>query len=235
MTRWPPALALLVSLLIVTAGPLSSAASLESTTNGADVQSVSAPTAESILRKAPQGIESEPTSTRTAGPKTTETITNASGNQASPWGTEELIVAIDRTTTNQSNVSRLVADALEYWNTAGNEYATYPVKFTLRPAAANPDIVVRFKPDIDCTRARWELGCAPIIEPGSSIDHPALVRIDAEYTKATTRRVLKHEFGHIVGIRHGEAPTELMRPQYAATTRRQLPNASEPIRGADRP
>ncbi|MFB6299933.1 MAG: matrixin family metalloprotease [Halobacteriales archaeon] len=226
MTRWR--LALLVSLLILTAGTLTIAEPLESAQANPAIQPApDTANDRSVLKQAPQGIEPQHTSTQSAVERSIETGAETSSKQSSPWNRTKLVVAIDRPVDHEVNTTELVADALEYWNNRGREHAKYPAEFTLKPGVEDPDILIRFESQIDCTTAQWELGCAPVLTSNSTPEPPEIVRIEAGYTNETTRRVLKHEFGHILGIRHGESPQSLMQPRYAATTRQQLPNASE--------
>ncbi|MFB6186519.1 MAG: matrixin family metalloprotease, partial [Halobacteriaceae archaeon] len=220
MTRWRFALALLVSLSILTAGTLTSTAPFGSAQIDSSIQPpAGSATDQSILQKAPPGITPQRTPTQSTGDESIQSTVQPPSKQSSPWGQTELVVAIDQQTDRGRNTTALVADAIEYWNTAGKKHTKYPVKLTLRSEAMNPDIVVRFESHINCTTARWELGCAPVVTPGSTVKTPEVVRIDADYTTRTIQRVLKHEFGHILGIRHGESPEALMQPRYAATTR----------------
>ena len=62
------------------------------------------------------------------------------------------------------------------------------------------------------------LGCAPRLSADDRPPRPVVVEIAAGFADETTQRILEHEFGHVLGIRHGEPPLPLMEARFAAAT-----------------
>ncbi|MFB6179687.1 MAG: matrixin, partial [Halorientalis sp.] len=70
------------------------------------------------------------------------------------------------------------------------------------------------------------LGCAPLLTDGTLTDPPESVRIEAGYNPASTEDIMIHEFGHVLGIEHGDPPTAYMQPSETVNVTAQ-PNATE--------
>ena len=68
------------------------------------------------------------------------------------------------------------------------------------------------------------IGCAPLIEQTDTV-YTERLQIETGYTNASTRATLKHEFGHIFGLEHGETPLAIMNATGIANLTAQ-PNAS---------
>jgi hypothetical protein len=136
---------------------------------------------------------------------------------SNPWGTETLTVGVEHSAGPWRNVTGLVAETLDYWERNVAEYGAYGVGFELRPNASNPDIVVNYAEDISVcgtTSMDGGVGFAPVISDASPPDPPESICVRQGFTDASTRHILKHEFGHLLGISHGEPPTDLMDVDY---------------------
>jgi len=146
-----------------------------------------------------------------------------------PWPGHGPTTVRVNNTVNDRAVTPLVEQSLQYWNRRDEEYATYTTNFTLGPETETADVEVRIVEEIDsCDRTDIDLlGCAPIYSAETLATERTVVRILAGYTNETTLRTLKHEFGHVLGIRHGEAPTELMNGTDPSATQLPQPDASE--------
>lgn len=130
-----------------------------------------------------------------------------------PWPGSPTVVAIDATATDGRPVEGLVADALAYWARNDDRYADYTTTFVLRPNATDPDVVVEFVPNLTACGAdhnETTVGCAPVLSTQALADRPTTVRVETGYTNASTTLILKHEFGHVLGLDHSDEPTLLM-------------------------
>lgn len=145
----------------------------------------------------------------------------------SPWGEDPLVVAVEGERSDARDEAALVREATAYWERNAERYAGYPVSFRVRPNASTPDVVVRFVSDVpDCGGAEEAAGCAPYVTDPESVDRPVPVFVRAGLSGDSTVRVLKHEFGHVLGLDHGDAPRGLMRPRSTLYTTPQ-PNATD--------
>ena len=135
-----------------------------------------------------------------------------------PWRSAEVIVAVDGSASPNRSFVGLVEAAVTYWNGPGRANATYPATFRVVPNATEPDVLVVLRDAVDCADRVDVLGCAPRLSAGSRPDRPVTVEVAAGFSDETTLRTIEHEFGHLLGIRHGEPPLPLMEPSYAAAT-----------------
>jgi len=143
---------------------------------------------------------------------------NGSGPRAvssipeNPWGAETVTVAVEAPEpgTNESDYLALVADSVEYWNANDHRYGEYEATFDLDADAEDPDVVVRFTSTVRCRGEPGWIGCAPLLDATTVVDGQTTVLINSEYDEATIERTVRHEFGHLLGIRHGEEPMPLM-------------------------
>ena len=150
-----------------------------------------------------------------------------------PWpATDRVVVGVDDDVRPERNVTGLVRDAVAYWESgAGAPHRNYTVEFVVRPNATDPDVTVAVVEDIvDCGTepSAYTVGCAPVLNRHRLAPDDARIRVVAGYTDASTREILRHEFGHLHGRLHGQAPMPTMNttsdhvrlPQPNATERR---------------
>jgi hypothetical protein len=129
-----------------------------------------------------------------------------------PWlGPGSVTVGVDA--VDGRNYTPLVRDALSYWEDASEADAWYSVDFQIDNDAVHPDIQVTFVNNVQRCENEGEgyvLGCADLLEPQYAPVGQARVEIALGYTNASMRDTLRHEFGHLHGIDHGEEPMPLM-------------------------
>jgi len=146
-----------------------------------------------------------------------------------PWVTKDtVVVGITDQTESNRDFEPLVRDALEYWS--NSTHGDYEVNWQVRPDAPQPDVMVSFEESItDCgfsISTDSSLGCAPLLERTESTYDVLDVRIATGYTDNSTTSTIKHEFGHVLGLDHGEEPMPLMAAEYDAT-RQSMTNATD--------
>jgi hypothetical protein len=142
-------------------------------------------------------------------------------------------VGVEHSAGSWRNVTGLVAETLDYWERNDAQYAAYEVGFELRPDASNPDIVVNYVSDISAcgtTSRDGGVGFAPVISESTPPDPPESICVRQGFTEASTRHILKHEFGHLLGISHGQPPNDLMAVDYEYTS---LPRPTSRVLSAD--
>ncbi|WP_137287806.1 zinc metalloprotease [Halorussus salinisoli] len=139
----------------------------------------------------------------TAAPRTSPT--------ENPWRDDTVVVAVENSASADRNVTRLVAKTLDYWETHDDEYAAYSVDFVLKPDAEDPDVVVSFTEAVQCSgHTEAVAGCAPVLNETYRPTPPETVEIEAGHNDRSTLLTLKHEFGHVLGIRHCHRPLAIM-------------------------
>lgn len=171
-----------------------------------------------------------PTQTQTSTPTATPTATPAPPPD-NPYESDPVIVGIENP-TNRS-YAPLVREAIEYWQTDASEYREYSANYSIQPDAPAPDLTIRFVDEIySCGQELGNniLGCAPYPDGISQYggNEVLIERGDngGNYTDASLLSTIKHEFGHLYGVEHGEQPMPLMDEASVANLTAQ-PNATE--------
>ncbi|MFB6123334.1 MAG: matrixin family metalloprotease [Haloferacaceae archaeon] len=175
------------------------------------------------------GIDPTTTSSHAATPSASASATTATPASAgtNPWGTDPVVVAVDNEGEPGRAFESHLRAAVAYWEANAERYAGYPVAYEVRPNAANPDVVVEFVRNVpDCGAAEDAVGCAPLVTAAGQIDRPETVWIKTGLSDESTRLVLKHEFGHTLGLGHDDAPREVMQAASVLYTEPQ-PNATD--------
>lgn len=130
-----------------------------------------------------------------------------------PWGTRTIVVNATDGQGDVPAIRPLVERTLRYWERNDGRYADYTVNFTYRPAAPTAAVTIRYVENTSqCGRHGLgrPLGCAPQLEADTGPPRPVMVTVRADQPDTATLLTLKHEFGHVLGIDHGEAPMPLM-------------------------
>jgi len=168
-------------------------------------------------------------STSTASPTPTATPTPTPPNN--PYESDPVVIGIENP-TNRSYLP-LVEQTVAYWEDNASRYGEYRANYEIRPNESEPDIRIKFTDEIyRCGNEIGDniLGCAPYpdsIEPYATAEVHIETRDDyGFYTNASVVETLKHEFGHLYGIEHGEEPMPLMKAKSAANLTSQS-NATE--------
>lgn len=140
---------------------------------------------------------------------------------ANPWNASTLTVAVDAPPHDPRNYTRFVANTTAYWEQHDASYGDYQVNYAVSPDAANPDIIARFRSDVACNGTG--AGCSFTLHGTGTAQEPEFVRVTTRYTADWTRRILRHEFGHLLGIDHGESPMPIMGEDLEHAMPRSLP------------
>lgn len=128
--------------------------------------------------------------------------------------TDTVTVGIKYVAKTDRNITPLVEEAVEYWMANDDEYGTYTTDWEVVPDAEDPDVVVLyvdtivrcgFGPDQD-----YYIGCTDLLTTEESANTPVQVEIAKGYDDASTINTIKHEFGHLYGLEHGDEPMPLM-------------------------
>lgn len=166
-------------------------------------------------------------STTTGASPSTETGTaTAVESRSNPWGDDPIVVGIQSPDTER-DYTETVERATAYWESNAAQYAGYDVEYRVDPTAASPDIVVNFVDAVPaCGDARDAVGCAPFVTDSRQIVRPEQVYVQTGLSTESTVLVLKHEFGHTLGLRHTDEPTDVMQAESVLYTQ-PTPNATE--------
>lgn len=162
-------------------------------------------------------------------PDVLEHTDNWDGDPDNHWRSTVISVSYEPPAGDDRDYRRLVHRAAAYWTENSQRYAGYDVGLRLVDSAENADIHVRFVGSVsDCGAHGSEhtAGCAPVLTDARQVDRPVDVRVRTGLSDASTVQVLKHEFGHTLGLRHGEAPSEVMQA-YSALNTVPKPNATD--------
>lgn len=216
---------LLVALALLVGGSLAPAASTQyEVTEDPDTYLEPGTT---IEQPSPRSLATQPEQQRLSASEG-----SGSSERVNPWGTTELHVAI---TTQEGAVTdaqrEAVAGAVDYWNQNADAYGEYEVTFTVDQDEPDPEVIVSFVSGIDrCGPNEHDaivLACGPQYDEGSKADVPATIRVrDGRSADALTTSV-KHEFGHLLGLDHGEGPMPLMAERHSMEPRESVLDATD--------
>jgi len=138
---------------------------------------------------------------------------------ANHWGEPTLTVAVEAGPSDDRDYAALVGRAGDYWAANAETYAGFPIDFEVRPDADDPDLVVRFVPEVTgCEAVEHVAGCAPYLTRPGQVDRPETVAVLTGLSANSTAHVVKHELGHVLGLGHGDEPADVMAPRQRLTT-----------------
>ena len=140
------------------------------------------------------------------------------GDADNPFHEQTLTVRINASANDDRDFRPMLREALDYWEVNADQYAGFPIAYEIT-TADDADVEVRFVGSIDdCGSESHTAGCAPIIEHANQVHRPVVVRVRANYSANSTTQVLKHEFGHTLGLRHDDEPQSVMQHRSQLTT-----------------
>lgn len=145
-----------------------------------------------------------------------------------PWSETTVVVALE-TGPDDDRAKHVAAlrNATAYWETNAQQYLDHPVQFRVDPGAENPDLVVRVVDRIsECGRDDHAAGCAPQLSDLRTHPGTATIQIRTGFNRTSTRLVMQHELGHVLGLDHADPPRAVMRSQAMLASTPQ-PNATE--------
>ncbi|MBV0925491.1 matrixin [Halomicroarcula limicola] len=154
----------------------------------------------------------------------TSTVTE----QRHPFAEETVTVAVSGTDRERA----LAAAGLAYWEENASRYAGFNVSFRVlgpdeTPDGGTADVRIEFVETVtDCGDANYSAGCAPRLNASTRVDRPADVSIQRGLANGSTRLVVQHEAGHLLGLSHADSPQRVMRHERTLATLPQ-PNATE--------
>lgn len=150
-----------------------------------------------------------PTSTSTPTPTATPepTATPLPPAAWNPWEKQTVTVAIvDVDNTNRS-YRPLVESALRFWERNANNSTSFEVSYEIVEDQYAADIRLEFRDTIDQCGLESDdttVGCADFYRYIGEADSQTDVVIENGYNNESTVLILKHEFGHTLGLSHAD-------------------------------
>jgi hypothetical protein len=161
----------------------------------------------------------------TASPAATQTPTAAAPGTPpanNPWPTPAT-VAVE----GGPDAVRAARNATRYWERVDERYLGFDVEYEVVPDATDPDLVVAVVASVpDCDGVADAAGCAPLVRGAWRADRPGRIYVRDGLAPASTALVARHEFGHTLGLDHGDAPADVMAARSVLYTEPR-PNATE--------
>lgn len=212
----------LVALLVVVAG-CGGAETTETATTvpGGTTAATPAPTATA---------SPAPTPTQSATPAPTPTSTPTPAPPNNPWHADPVTVAIVDNSSDTRNWEPVVNETLQWWSANAGNYTRFEATFTLVNDSARADVVVVITDEVTTCGYTLDsefIGCADRYDHAGAAEEQTKVRIEAGYDHETTLELLKHEFGHTLGLIHDDADELALMNATQETTPESLPNVSE--------
>lgn len=198
------------ALLVVLAGCAGTGVP-PSTSPGSDATATGTATGVTPAATSTSTVATTPSTPSTPVPTVTEPP--AADN---PWRRTPIVVGVRDTTNSGRNYTRLVRAAVDYWRTTGRNFTAYEPAFSVRADASTPDLVVTILSKVPYCNGRYGddiVGCAPVLHRTDPVGNHVTVEIQGGLANTSTYEVMRHEFGHVLGLAHDEGPDHVMSPR----------------------
>ncbi len=132
---------------------------------------------------------------------------------ANPWGPGPITVVVDDHTGGSRDVRPAVRETLTFWEHAVYAGDRYRPEFELVAWNESADVRVEVVTAVERCSVHADdvaLGCAPVVPTNATVTDEVTVQVRSGHALSTMRAILKHEFGHVLGFRHGEGPGNVM-------------------------
>jgi hypothetical protein len=130
-----------------------------------------------------------------------------------PWGPGPITVVVDDHTGATRDARPAVRETLAFWENAVYAGDRYRPEFELVEGNESADVRVEVVAAVERCSVHADdvaLGCAPVVPTNAAVTDEVTVQVRAGHAPATMRAILKHEYGHVLGFRHGEGPEAVM-------------------------
>lgn len=132
---------------------------------------------------------------------------------SNPWGRSPIVVAVVDDVGARDDYVDQVERAISYWETDGANFTRWEPAFVLRPDAEDPDVIVRFVDGVwgcGSTSGDEIVGCASVLDSDDEPNDPEVIEIDGNLSEYRLYSTTRHEFGHLLGLRHDDEPQAVM-------------------------
>jgi len=134
------------------------------------------------------------------------------GSDTHPFADRTVSVQISAVESDRARLERLLRGALSFWNEQGAQYLSFRTTFEYRPDADDPDLFLEEVASLgSCGRHDGNIGgCAPLLEAGDHGSLPATATVEVQENDWQYQKIIEHEVGHTLGLRHEDEPTYVM-------------------------
>jgi len=141
---------------------------------------------------------------------------------SNPWNNKTISVGVAENAS--PSIQNGTMHAVEFWNGNASRYATYKFEFIYTSEPSGADIVIQ--PDdhpLVCgyTVSTATIGCAPILNASATVGEQTEVQVVRDIPEPAARSAIKHELGHVLGLKHDDEPNGLMSHESRLTERQQ--------------